>query len=433
MTAYLWPIVVYAVVLGLHLIVPARRVEGYATDATGRRLRYRLNGLGVFAVMIGLYVLAGWRLWLAWDFFYEIRWQMAAGACAIGVVFTLAIVLSAPARRSLPADLYLGRLENPQWGDGRLDAKMFLYLAGAVMLELNVLSFTAHHFVQQMDPSPGLLLHGALFTFFLSEYLSFERVHLYTYDFFAERVGFKLGWGCLVFYPFFYCVGLWWAADRPNPETPRPLLYAYAALFVIGWALSRGANLQKFLFKTDPDARLLGILRPVSIDGDGKRVLCGGFWGLSRHINYLGEILMAVGLTLCLGYPGAIIPWLYPLYYIVLLLPRQHDDDKRCAAKYGALWQEYCRRVPYRIVPWVYRFIIAEGWVIHATNGARGRRGTPKPKNKKNQPKSAHDLLERLRAGPLSSSRCLRKIGKTSGLSNCASRRRATSRSGSPS
>jgi delta14-sterol reductase len=35
-------------------------------------------------------------------------------------------------------------------------------------------------------------------------------------------------------------------------------------------------------------------------------------------------------------------------------VPRQIDDDKRCAAKYGELWQEYQRTVRYRIVPWLY-------------------------------------------------------------------------------
>ena len=35
------------------------------------------------------------------------------------------------------------------------------------------------------------------------------QVHLYTYDLFAERTGFKLFWGCTVFYPFFYCIGMW--------------------------------------------------------------------------------------------------------------------------------------------------------------------------------------------------------------------------------
>ena len=118
--------------------------------------------------------------------------------------------------------------------------------------------------------------------------------------------------------------------------------------------LARGANLQKFWFKRDPKARAFGVLEPRAISGDGKHVLAGGFWGLSRHINYLGEILMATGLTLCLGYPLALAPWLYPLYYVALLFPRQYFDDRRCAEKYGPLWDEYCKRVPSRIIPGIY-------------------------------------------------------------------------------
>ena len=351
---FLLPLFVYALVLALHLVVPARRVDGYVRDAaTGRPLRYRLNGLAVAAITVALYVLAARRGLVAWDLFWTWRWHAAAGACVVGLVFTLAIVLSAPRRGALAADLYLGRRDNPQRAG--VDAKMFLYLAGAVMLELNVVSFAAHHLLAHpADPSPGVLLYAVLFTFFVAEYLTFEEVHLYTYDFFAERVGFKLGWGCLVFYPFFYCIGLWATAARPNPHTPRPLLALAVALFFGGWMLSRGANLQKYLFKTAPDRRLFGLLAPVTVAAGGKQLLCSGFWRLSRHINYLGEIAMAVGLTLALGWPAAPLPWLYPIYYLLLLVPRQHADDRRCAAKYGALWDEYCRRVPYRIVPWIY-------------------------------------------------------------------------------
>jgi len=157
-----------------------------------------------------------------------------------------------------------------------------------------------------------------------------------------------------VFYPFFYPIGLWAVADLPDPRTPTPLLVGYALLFFAGWVLARGANLQKFWFKRDPKAMAFGLLEPRAISGDGKHVLAGGFWGLSRHINYLGEILMATALTLCLGYPLELAPWLYPLYYVALLFPRQFFDDRRCAEKYGPLWDEYCRRVPSRIIPGIY-------------------------------------------------------------------------------
>ncbi len=73
-----------------------------------------------------------------------------------------------------------------------------------------------------------------------------------------------------------------------------------------------------------------------------------------RHVNYRGEIPMATGLALSLGRPELVGPWLYVLYYVLLLGFRERDDDRRYAAKYGALREEYRAAVPWRIVPRVY-------------------------------------------------------------------------------
>ncbi len=352
-----WSPLLFVLVLLLMAVVPGRWVDGYVLDAaTGKPLRYRLNGLRVFFVSLLLWALACRAGLLQWTTFYEHRWEMAVSACVFGLLFTFAIVLPAPAKpgSNFFADLYLGRLDNPQWGGGRIDAKMYLYLIGATLLELNILSFAAAHLqLHGDDPNPGVYLYVGLFTFFLTEYLTFEEVHLYTYDFMAEKVGFKLGWGCLVFYPFFYGVGLWSQAEQPNPHQSTALLVLDAVLFFMGWGLSRGANLQKFFFKRDRTRRFLGIL-PAAISDGERYVLVNGFWGLSRHINYLGELLMASGIALSLGYPLAWQPWLYPLYYVALLFPRQWADDKRCAEKYGPLWSQYVAKVKWRIIPYVY-------------------------------------------------------------------------------
>ncbi len=139
------------------------------------------------------------------------------------------------------------------------------------------------------DFSPGVLLYCLLFGWFALEYLVFERVHLYTYDIFAERVGFKLGWGCFTFYPYFYAVGLWAVAHRPDPGTPWWLLAIYALVFFTGWAISRGANMQKYYFKTRPERVFLGFIKPRALTDGESKLLCSGFWGVSRHVNYLGR------------------------------------------------------------------------------------------------------------------------------------------------
>jgi delta14-sterol reductase len=380
------PWIIYAVILALHLVLPARNVEGYVNDPeTGRPLRYRLNGLPVLVVLVLLWVVLSRTGVFAWDWLWTHRWPGLIGSAVLGVLFSIAIVLGAPRTgRSFLADFYFGRRENPQFfrrrtgrgagrragggGSGRraadgagrqaaagVDAKMFLYLIGATMLALNLLSFTAHHVLTfGSAASPGVGLYCALFMWFVIDYLVFERVHLYTYDIFAERVGFKLGWGCFTFYPYFYAIGLWGVAGKPDPGISSWLLAVSALIFFAGWGLSRGANMQKYIFKRQPERIFLGFMKPGVLSDGKNALLSGGFWGVSRHVNYLGEILMAVGLTLALGYPGYWVPWLYPLYYIVLFLARERADERRCAQKYGELWAEYERRVPKRIIPWVY-------------------------------------------------------------------------------
>jgi protein-S-isoprenylcysteine O-methyltransferase Ste14 len=353
---FLAPVLIYAFIFVLNAVVPGRWVTGYATKPNStEKLRYRLNGLIILFLVVGCWAGLCYSGLVAWDWLYTYRWEGFAGAVTFGLIFSLAIVLpNAPVKSSFFADFYLGRLENPQLWGGRIDAKMWLYLVGAVMLELNVLSFAAHHYLLYgAEASHGIYLSTGLLTYFLIDYLTFEEVHLYTYDLFAERVGFKLGWGCIAFYPYFYAVPLWSTVALPDTHTPTFLLVIYALIFFSGWSISRGANLQKYFFKRDPKKVFLGIT-PESIT-DGKRtLLVNGFWGLSRHINYLGEILMATGIVLAVGHPTLIWPWLYPFYYVVLLFPRQIDDDKRCAAKYGPLWEQYLKRVPKRIIPFVY-------------------------------------------------------------------------------
>jgi protein-S-isoprenylcysteine O-methyltransferase Ste14 len=350
------PLLVYLLITGLHLALPGRWVEGYVTKTNStEKLRYRLNGL---PVLLG--VVLGWGICchaglLSWDWFFIHRWYALAGAVTFGLVFSFVMVLPYPAvKSSFLVDFFLGRADNPQLWGGRIDAKMWLYLAGAVMLELNILSFAAHHYLLfGYQASTGIFLSAGLLSFFVVDYLTFEEVHLYTYDFFAEKVGFKLGWGCIAFYPFFYSVPLWSTAALPGKPIPVAAFMVFVLVFFAGWGLSRGANLQKYYFKKDPDRVFAGIL-PETITDGSKTLLVNGFWGWSRHINYLGEILMATGIVLCAGHPAEPWPWLYPLYYIALLFPRQMDDDKRCALKYGPLWTKYTQKVPYRIIPYIY-------------------------------------------------------------------------------
>jgi delta14-sterol reductase len=349
------PWIAYAIITLLHVILPGKWIKGYVKDdKSGETLRYRLNGIFVLAVSVLLWAALGLLNLVPFDWLYQVRWSGLIGAVVLGLIFSFIIMLRCPSSgKPFPVEFWLGRLKNPQFKNGRIDAKMWLYLIGAVMLQLNVLSFAAHHVMTHEDINPGFIAGAAMLTWFLWEYLYFEKVHLYTYDFIAERVGFKLGFGCLTFYPYFYTVSLWATANLPNPRLPLWATVSFCALYLFGWSLARGANMQKYYFKTQGDKKFLGIKPEIISDGKHS-LLVNGFWGLSRHINYLGEILEGCGIALAAGYPVLWCVWLYPLYYIGLLSTRQMDDDKICKAKYGELWDVYTKKVKYRIIPFIY-------------------------------------------------------------------------------
>ena len=42
------------------------------------------------------------------------------------------------------------------------------------------------------------------------------------------------------------------------------------------------------------------------------------------------------------------------LFLTALLMDRASRDDARCRTKYGAFWDEYCERVPYKVIPGLY-------------------------------------------------------------------------------
>jgi 7-dehydrocholesterol reductase len=91
--------------------------------------------------------------------------------------------------------------------------------------------------------------------------------------------------------------------------------------------------------------------------GDGVErknlLLASGWWGVARHFSYSAELAVAVLWTVPAGF-NHVMPWLYPIFLTILLVHRTKRDDARCREKYGGAWREYCRLVPWRILPGIY-------------------------------------------------------------------------------
>ena len=57
--------------------------------------------------------------------------------------------------------------------------------------------------------------------------------------------------------------------------------------------------------------------------------------------------------ALCAGL-SSLFPYVLPITLVVLLIQRAARDDRRCRAKYGTLWDEYCRSARFRMFPFLY-------------------------------------------------------------------------------
>jgi protein-S-isoprenylcysteine O-methyltransferase Ste14 len=115
----------------------------------------------------------------------------------------------------------------------------------------------------------------------------------------------------------------------------------------------RDSNLQKQRFRRDPSRPVWGKPPKVLKTKRGTQLLLSGWWGLSRHANYLGDLMMALSWCLTCGFTH-VIPYFYFIYFAPLLINRERRDHALCKEKYGADWDEYCKRVPSRIIPGIY-------------------------------------------------------------------------------
>jgi Delta14-sterol reductase len=322
------------------------RLEAGAPRPEGGVLRYRLNGLFLFLLTVaaaGLAELAGWRLGRLIEQFWNLL--IAANALA----FLLSFLLVWTGRKVRPpglASFWYGAVRDPSLFG--IDLKLFSYRPSLIGLMLICIGCAAY----QLETSGGVTLAMGLWLLmvglYLFNYFQFEHGMLFTWDIIEERFGWMLVWGDYVLVPFFYGLpGL--VLAMTGGDASLPLAIACTALYLFGFWLFRGANQQKHAFRRDRSAAIWG--RPARTIGD--RLLVSGFWGIGRKLNYTGEICIYLAWTIpaALASPVAL---LLPFWLISLLVHRAARDDRRCRAKYGPLWEEYCRAARFRMIPFLY-------------------------------------------------------------------------------
>ena len=74
-----------------------------------------------------------------------------------------------------------------------------------------------------------------------------------------------------------------------NPVLSGLQLASIVIVNIVGSLIFRTAETQRCEFAKNSHSPALRHLDTISTAG-GKKILCGGYWGLVRYPNYLGEI-----------------------------------------------------------------------------------------------------------------------------------------------
>uniref|UniRef100_A0A672Q7Q8 Delta(14)-sterol reductase TM7SF2 n=1 Tax=Sinocyclocheilus grahami TaxID=75366 RepID=A0A672Q7Q8_SINGR len=243
----------------------------------------------------------------------------------------------------------LGHSMDPRLG--LIDIKHFVMVRvgfiGWAVMDLNYL-LTA---VEMKNSSLALLLVIVFQLIYILDFLVDEGSVLTTKEFTDEPIGFIMILGEFIWIPFFSSLPAYFLLQRPNHIhflSAVPICLLFAAGFLMYYL----SNEQKDGFRRNPSdpayARLNTIRSPA-----GSSLLVSGWFGWVRHPNYSGDILMMFAWCLPCGFTS-VLPYLPALQCFHLLRQRANEIEESCLKKHRDAWREYCRRVPYKLLPCVY-------------------------------------------------------------------------------
>jgi len=246
-------------------------------------------------------------------------------------------------------DIFNGRTVSPKFlgSDAKLTTFRFSMIGLAI---LNVLMVTDSIVSAGGKASPTVILAAAFQVLYSTDAMFFEEYYFHSHD--AMNSGF--GWSLISSYltfPFLPTLITKYLLDR-SPVVAWYYLTLIGLMNAVGYIVFRSSETQRCEFAKNPSNPALAHLETVSTAGN-RKLIVSGWWGLVRHPNYLGEVLIQWSWVLPAGFTD-LVPYYLPVVTTLMLVIRCHQINQRNKRKYGSAWNSYCEKVRSNIIPKVY-------------------------------------------------------------------------------
>lgn len=218
-----------------------------------------------------------------------------------------------------------------------------------------VKSYEMHGFVDSMFVSSFLQI------LYITKFFWWESGYMRTIDIILDRAGFYICWGCLVYIPGMYASVSFYLVSHPV-NLGVFISGMFLCLGILSIYINFAADNQKQEVRHADGNCLIWGRKPDIIrakywleNGDVKEsiLLASGWWGLSRHFHYVPEIMLAFFWSVPALFDN-LMPYSYLISLLIILIHRSYRDDNKCGKKYGTFWHEYCKKVPHKIVPYLF-------------------------------------------------------------------------------
>jgi 7-dehydrocholesterol reductase len=208
--------------------------------------------------------------------------------------------------------------------------------------------------------SNSMLISVGLQLLYIAKFYWWETGYLRSLDIMHDRAGFYICWGCMVWVPCIYTSPSMYLVLHPIILTTHAAVGIFTAGIVCILVNYLADRQRQRVRATGGQCNVWGKKPLITLAtytterGETKQniILASGWWGISRHFHYLPEI----GAAFCWSVPALFTnfaPYFYVIFLTFLLFDRAFRDDRRCAKKYGRFWDNYCKLVPYKIIPFV--------------------------------------------------------------------------------